>query len=73
MPKFNKQTALPPLAQREVLASLVFLYLHGQAYIQGADAEHDADLAERRRAHLQNLVEYGLLEGAVAERDVVPF
>lgn len=69
----KKQMKLPVIRQAEALESLTFLWLQGQAYIQGNDAEHDAELAARRQFHLKQLTEYAQLVGVADESDLVPF
>lgn len=63
--KETRQQVLPPLRQREALASLIYLVL--------AEAEQIRWDNPTKKVHLENIIEYAFLEGVIGEDDKLPF
>lgn len=71
--KIKKQGVLPAVQTRDLLASIVFLWLQQDGWLHEGSSEHMAELAKRRSEALRDLVEWAIREGVVAEEDVIPF
>lgn len=69
----KRQQKLPPIQLREVLADLVYVWLHNDGWLQDTDAETARKRAADKDVSMRNLVEWAIKEGIVAEDDVIPF